>query len=100
MRTLLLAALEPNPHLTRSYIYTGGADSIARIWRPELGTDQEPDTASEAIEPVTTIAAAVRAFVCMLPRELTVFSLMGGSQEAMIVRSDNTPKEKPTCKVW
>lgn len=57
-----MTALEPNPHRTHSYIYTGGADSIARIWRPELGTDQEPETAPEAMESVTTIATAVRSF--------------------------------------
>ncbi|PCH43744.1 hypothetical protein WOLCODRAFT_122518 [Wolfiporia cocos MD-104 SS10] len=40
-----------------SYIYTGGTDALVRIWRAELGADQEPDAALEAVESVTTLAA-------------------------------------------
>ncbi|KAH9935365.1 uncharacterized protein B0H18DRAFT_975539 [Fomitopsis serialis] len=38
-------------------VYTGGTDSIVRIWRTDLGTDQEPDAAVEANEAITCLAA-------------------------------------------
>ncbi|EKM54305.1 uncharacterized protein PHACADRAFT_196736 [Phanerochaete carnosa HHB-10118-sp] len=41
-----------------SYIYTGGADSLARIWKTNVGTDQDPDAAMEAGEPVTAVVAS------------------------------------------
>ncbi|KDQ57598.1 hypothetical protein JAAARDRAFT_193900 [Jaapia argillacea MUCL 33604] len=41
-----------------SLAYTGGTDSLVRIWRPDLGTDYEPDVAVEANEAVTSIVAA------------------------------------------
>ena len=42
-----------------TYIYTGGADSLGRIWRSDQGTDQEPGAAMEAGESVTCVAAGV-----------------------------------------
>lgn len=41
-------------------IYTGGADSLVRVWNAERGADQEPDSAIEAQEAVTTVATGVR----------------------------------------
>ncbi|EIW62718.1 uncharacterized protein TRAVEDRAFT_112621 [Trametes versicolor FP-101664 SS1] len=41
-----------------SRVYTGGADSLVRIWDTALGEDQEPPCATEALEEVTAIAAA------------------------------------------
>lgn len=43
------------------YIYTGGADSLVRVWKTELGTDQEPDAALDAMESITCLATAVRS---------------------------------------
>ena len=40
-------------------VYTGGADSLVRLWDPELGEEQEPPSAAEAADEVTTIAAGV-----------------------------------------
>ncbi|KAJ3551325.1 hypothetical protein NM688_g4769 [Phlebia brevispora] len=40
-----------------SRIYTGGSDALVRIWRTDLGTDQEPDIALDACEAVTSVAA-------------------------------------------
>ncbi|CDO76190.1 hypothetical protein BN946_scf185037.g13 [Trametes cinnabarina] len=40
-----------------SRIYTGGADTLVRIWDAEKGEDQEPPCAMEANEEVTTIGA-------------------------------------------
>ena len=40
-------------------IYTGGADSLVRIWNTDRGADQEPDTALEAAEAVTAVTAGV-----------------------------------------
>lgn len=50
----------PSPHLllTRR-LYTGGADTLVRIWDPELGEDQEPPSAAEATDEVTALAAGV-----------------------------------------
>jgi chromosome transmission fidelity protein 4 len=36
--------------------YTGGSDTLVRIWRTDQGPDQEPDTAVEAAEGVTCLA--------------------------------------------
>lgn len=46
--------------LTRSYAYTGGCDSLVRIWRTESGIDEEPDTALDAEDPITALATDVR----------------------------------------
>ncbi|KAI8993813.1 hypothetical protein BD414DRAFT_480518 [Trametes punicea] len=40
-----------------SRVYTGGADTLVRIWDVEQGEDQEPPCATEANEEVTAIAA-------------------------------------------
>ncbi|KAI0930326.1 hypothetical protein AcW1_009052 [Taiwanofungus camphoratus] len=40
-----------------SRVYTGGADTLVRIWRTDLGADQEPDAAVEASEGITSVAA-------------------------------------------
>ncbi|KAG2126320.1 hypothetical protein DEU56DRAFT_717500, partial [Suillus clintonianus] len=38
--------------------YTGGLDTLVRIWHTDEGEDQEPGTAYEADEGITTVAAA------------------------------------------
>ncbi|EIN11865.1 hypothetical protein PUNSTDRAFT_63079 [Punctularia strigosozonata HHB-11173 SS5] len=35
--------------------YTGGADTLVRIWRTDQGPDQEPDIAIDAVEGVTCV---------------------------------------------
>ncbi|KAI0371170.1 hypothetical protein BV20DRAFT_965857 [Pilatotrama ljubarskyi] len=40
-----------------SRVYTGGADTLVRIWDTSLGEDQEPPCATEADEEVTALAA-------------------------------------------
>ncbi|TFK94640.1 hypothetical protein K466DRAFT_475981 [Polyporus arcularius HHB13444] len=40
-----------------SRLYTGGADSLVRLWDPELGEDQEPPSAAEATDEVTALAS-------------------------------------------
>ncbi|KAI5120641.1 hypothetical protein M0805_007978 [Coniferiporia weirii] len=35
--------------------YTGGCDSLVRVWKAESGTDQEPDTALDADESITAL---------------------------------------------
>jgi len=44
-----------------SFCYTGGDDCIVRLWNTNEGEDQEPPTAIEAGESITTLAASVRA---------------------------------------
>ncbi|KAH8083763.1 hypothetical protein BXZ70DRAFT_1073548 [Cristinia sonorae] len=39
-----------------SRIYTGGSDSLVRIWKTDLGTDEEPDLSVDAAEGITTLA--------------------------------------------
>lgn len=39
-----------------SRVYTGGTDSLVRLWRADLGADQEPDVAVEAAEAITSLA--------------------------------------------
>ncbi|KAF5326398.1 hypothetical protein D9611_000497 [Ephemerocybe angulata] len=41
-----------------SRVFTGGADSLVRIWDVGQGADNEPDTAAEAEGPITWIEAA------------------------------------------
>ncbi|KIP10903.1 hypothetical protein PHLGIDRAFT_492619 [Phlebiopsis gigantea 11061_1 CR5-6] len=45
-----------------AYIYTGGADSLGRIWRADRGTDQEPAAALEAGESVTCVATGTSSW--------------------------------------
>lgn len=52
------------PNLSHRRIYTGGADSLVRLWDPELGEDQEPPSAAEAADEVTTVASGVRQLMC------------------------------------
>lgn len=42
-----------------SRVYTGGTDSLVRLWRADLGADQEPDVAVEAAEAITSLATGV-----------------------------------------
>ncbi|KII92369.1 hypothetical protein PLICRDRAFT_102810 [Plicaturopsis crispa FD-325 SS-3] len=40
------------------YAFTGGSDTLVRIWHTNLGADQEPDAAAEAAEGITSVASA------------------------------------------
>ena len=53
-------------HAVHRRVYTGGADSLVRLWDPELGEDQEPSSAAEAGDEVTTVAAGVRPLPIVL----------------------------------
>jgi hypothetical protein len=44
-----------------SYTYTGGSDTLTRIWRVSEGTSQDPPFASEPDGAITTLAATVSA---------------------------------------
>ena len=46
-------------YLVPRRIYTGGADSLVRIWDVERGEDQEPPSLTEANDDITTVAVAV-----------------------------------------
>jgi hypothetical protein len=48
------------PIMLYSFCYTGGDDCIVRLWNTNEGEDQEPPTAIEAVESITTLAASVR----------------------------------------
>ncbi|KAH9942276.1 uncharacterized protein BXZ73DRAFT_87916 [Epithele typhae] len=39
-------------------VYTGGADSLVRLWDAEKGEDQEPPSAAEAADEISTLAPA------------------------------------------
>ncbi|EJD03058.1 WD40 repeat-like protein [Fomitiporia mediterranea MF3/22] len=36
-------------------LYTGGADTLVRVWKADSGADHEPETALEADEPITAL---------------------------------------------
>ncbi|TCD67448.1 hypothetical protein EIP91_012365 [Steccherinum ochraceum] len=38
-----------------SCLYTGGSDSLVRIWKTDLGADEEPDIAVDAAEGITSL---------------------------------------------
>ncbi|KAI0665347.1 hypothetical protein C8Q78DRAFT_1118280 [Trametes maxima] len=46
-----------------SCVYTGGADTLVRIWDAELGEDQEPPCVTEANEEVTSVAASTNCWL-------------------------------------
>ncbi|PIL34239.1 hypothetical protein GSI_03950 [Ganoderma sinense ZZ0214-1] len=46
-----------------SRLYTGGADTLVRIWNPELGEDQEPPSAPEATDELTALAAGTNCWL-------------------------------------
>lgn len=43
--------------------YTGGSDSLVRIWQMDKDQYQEPEVAYEADEGITAIASSVRPFL-------------------------------------
>ena len=57
-----------------SLLYTGGHDALVRIWKTDLGADQEADAAMEAAEDVTSVDVGVRDRTSQQPyRPLTAF---------------------------
>lgn len=59
------------PIILYSFCYTGGDDCIVRLWNTNEGEDQEPPTAIDAEESITTLAASVRlpsTFSCFADR--------------------------------
>ena len=46
-------------HASSRRVYTGGADSLVRLWDPSIDEGQEPPTEVDARDEVTTIAAGV-----------------------------------------
>ncbi|KAI0342000.1 hypothetical protein BDW22DRAFT_1331357 [Trametopsis cervina] len=46
-----------------AHIYTGGSDSLVRLWTAELGTDQEPSVALEAMEGITCLATGSNSWL-------------------------------------
>lgn len=43
-----------------SILYTGGCDTLVRIWKADSGADQEPETALDAEDPITALGVDVR----------------------------------------
>ncbi|CCM06867.1 uncharacterized protein FIBRA_09175 [Fibroporia radiculosa] len=62
-----------------SRVYTGGTDALVRIWRTELGADQEPDAALEAVEGITCLATGASPSTNTCPRDCW-FSGSGDSE--------------------
>ena len=81
-----------------SFCYTGGDDCIVRLWNTNEGEDQEPPTAIEAGESITTLAASVRA-PCSFPVCPTdrVNRTTRGFLEAKILMYDDI---KPETRIW
>lgn len=57
----------------RSHAFTGGSDCAVRVWKAAEGAEQEPGNATDAEQPVTTLAASVRQYFYKL--QLTVLIL-------------------------
>jgi chromosome transmission fidelity protein 4 len=49
------------PRSVGSYAYSGGGDTLVRIWRVAHGADQDPPMAFEATESITSVVATVRS---------------------------------------
>ena len=81
-----------------SFCYTGGDDCIVRLWNTNEGEDQEPPTAIEAGESITTLAASVRLpssfLVCPADR---ANRMTRGFPEAKILMYDDI---KPETQIW
>jgi chromosome transmission fidelity protein 4 len=45
-----------------SLTYTGGTDSIVRIWKSQQGADQDPPIAIDATESISSITVSVSFF--------------------------------------
>lgn len=53
--------------------FTGGEDSIVRIWTVSQGTEQEPIMVADAENAVTSISTAVCVFPSSLDGEVLMF---------------------------
>jgi chromosome transmission fidelity protein 4 len=40
------------------WAYTGGSDTLVRIWRTDQGADQEPEISTDASEGITSLSAS------------------------------------------
>lgn len=45
-------------------LYTGGEEGYVRIWRSDLGSEQEPDVATEGEDAITSISTSVSDLCC------------------------------------
>ncbi|KZT43647.1 WD40 repeat-like protein [Sistotremastrum suecicum HHB10207 ss-3] len=75
-----------------SLIYSGGRDSIVRLWRAELGTDQEPDVAIEAEEAITGIATSKSYwFGASEDAHVRYYKAGSKSMEGLVARTAGVP---------
>jgi hypothetical protein len=81
-----------------SFCYTGGDDCIVRLWNTNEGEDQEPPTAIEAGESITTLSASVRIPSSFLVSPADHANRMTrGFPEAKILMYDVI---KPETQIW
>lgn len=82
--------------------YTGGLDTLVRIWHTDQGEDQEPEAAYEADEGITTVAAAVRASPYTLGSPHLTFKdrTIAGSLEVTTLKCEGTYLETHSSMDW
>ncbi|TFK74051.1 hypothetical protein BDN72DRAFT_122595 [Pluteus cervinus] len=74
------------------YTFTGGQDCLVRIWKTNEGAQQEPDIATEAEEPVTSIAATDLCWISgSLDAEVRRYVGHGSSMSDVVTSSNALP---------
>jgi chromosome transmission fidelity protein 4 len=49
--------------LDGKWAYTGGSDTLVRVWRTDEGADQEPEISTDATEGVTSLSASMSTWL-------------------------------------
>ncbi|KAF8588697.1 hypothetical protein K439DRAFT_1651834 [Ramaria rubella] len=75
-----------------SKLYTGGEEGYVRIWRPDLGSVQEPDVAVEGDDAITSVATSKYHWLSgSLDACVRRYDAQGSAMEGLVTRAVAVP---------